>query len=163
MSGWHVQQQPAQRPLYFDEWWSHHLKVWLGSTFPLMNCLNMKVCWGQIIMMTADPESSSFSSWINPPIYLHLIFEISSSRNWFFNLIFFSISNLILTACAACKNRVWNRQKIKFKSQFRELEISKIMCRSTGDQSICLFSGHRSLSWILHSQCNNHSSSGPSR
>ena len=37
-----------------------------------------------------------------PPIHLHLIFELSSSRNWFLNLIFdldfLSISNLIFTA-----------------------------------------------------------------
>ena len=36
-----------------------------------------------------------------------------------------SISNLIFTACVACKNQVRNRQKIKFKNQFREIEIFK--------------------------------------
>ena len=36
-----------------------------------------------------------------------------------------SISNLIFTACVACKNQVRNRQKIKFKNQFREIEILK--------------------------------------
>ena len=59
-----------------------------------------------------------------PPFYLHLIFEISSSRNWFLNLIFeldfLSISNLIFTACVACKNPVRNRQKIKFKNQVQK-------------------------------------------
>ena len=52
---------------------------------------------------------------ILPPIYLHLIFEISKSRNLFLNLIyeldFLSTSNLIFTACVACKNSVRNRQK----------------------------------------------------
>ena len=36
-----------------------------------------------------------------------------------------SISNLIFTACVACKNQVQNRQEIKFKNQFREIEILK--------------------------------------
>ena len=60
---------------------------------------------------------------------MHLVFEISSSQNWFWNLIleldFLSISNLVFTACVACKNPVQNRQKIKLKNQFREIEISK--------------------------------------
>jgi hypothetical protein len=63
------------------------------------------------------------------PIYLYLIFEICISRNLFLNLIFefdfLSISNLFFTACVACKNQVQNRQKIKLKNQFRELEILK--------------------------------------
>ena len=36
-----------------------------------------------------------------------------------------SISNLIFTACVTCKNQVQNRQKIKFRNQFREIEILK--------------------------------------
>ena len=43
----------------------------------------------------------------------------------FDELDFQSISNLIFTACVPCKNPVQNRQKIKFKNQFREIEISK--------------------------------------
>ena len=66
-----------------------------------------------------------------PPIYLHLIFEISSSQNWFFNLIFCLFRTGFLQTTRS-KNQVWNRQKIKFKNQFRELEISKIKCTSTG-------------------------------
>ena len=51
-------------------------------------------------------------------------FKISTSRNWFLTW-FLSISHLIFTACVACKNQVWNRQKIKFKNQFYEVEILK--------------------------------------
>ena len=47
---------------------------------------------------------------LSPHTYLHLIFEISSSRNWFLNLIF--------TACAACKNPVRNRQKSSSKTNY---------------------------------------------
>ena len=65
---------------------------------------------------------------------MHLVFEISSSQNWFWNLIleldFLSISNLVFTACVACKNPVQNRQKIMFQNQVCKLEISKIKCRS---------------------------------
>ena len=32
---------------------------------------------------------------------------------------------MIFTACVACKNQVRKRQKIKFKNQFREIEILK--------------------------------------
>ena len=57
-----------------------------------------------------------------PPIYLYLIFKICISQNWLSNLIFYlnflSISNLIFTACVACKNSVKNKQKIKFKIKF---------------------------------------------
>ena len=66
-------------------------------------------------------------------VYLCLIFEMSI---WEFitnskkidlesNLIFFSSSNLIFTACVAGKNQVRNRQGIKFKNQFRETGIFK--------------------------------------
>ena len=42
-----------------------------------------------------------------------------------FLLGFLSISNLIFTACVACKNQVRNRRKIKFKNKFCEIEILK--------------------------------------
>ena len=42
-----------------------------------------------------------------------------------FLLEFLSTSNLIFSACVVCKNQVRNRQKIKFKNQFREIEILK--------------------------------------
>ena len=48
------------------------------------------------------------SESIKLPIYLHIIFEISSSRYWFLNLLF--------NASVAYKNPVLNRQKIKFKN-----------------------------------------------
>ena len=49
----------------------------------------------------------------SPPIDLHLIFEKSSLKNQV-GQTFLSISNLIFTACVACKIQVQNRQKIKF-------------------------------------------------
>ena len=78
-----------------------------------------------------------------PPVYLQLIFEILSSldffsisnskKNWFRNkLDFLSSSNLIFTACVACKNqkiefvsksiffRVWNWEKIEWHSIFQK-------------------------------------------
>ena len=63
--------------------------------------------------------------------FTKLIFEICIPQNWFFNLIFYldflSISNLIFTACLACKNQVRNRKKssskIEIENQIREIEI----------------------------------------
>ena len=52
-----------------------------------------------------------------------------------FELDFLSISNLIFAGYTGSKNQVWNRQKIKFKNQFCELEVPKIKCRSTGGKS----------------------------
>ena len=65
-----------------------------------------------------------------PPIDLHLIFEKSSLKNQVWKikldaLDFLSILDLIFIACVACKNQVQNWQKIKFKNQFREIEILK--------------------------------------
>ena len=44
--------------------------------------------------------------------YLSALDLISSSRNWFLNL--------IITACVACKNPIQNRQKIKYKYQVQK-------------------------------------------
>ena len=78
-----------------------------------------------------------------PPVYLHLIFEISSLTRFFFNFklekknefetnsIFWSSSNLIFTACVACKNQFrnqidflnlifWNGKKIKWHLIFQK-------------------------------------------
>ena len=41
------------------------------------------------------------------------------------NLFFFSIWNLIFVGYTGSKNRVWNRQKIKFKNKFREIQTSE--------------------------------------
>ena len=53
--------------------------------------------------------------------FLESLFHEIDFWTWFLNLIFeldfLSISNLISTACVACKNQVQNRQKIKFKNQ----------------------------------------------
>ena len=95
---------------------SNHLVVFFFSFLALTFHIQMYNCFVSLTNI--------------PPVDLHLIFEISSLRNWFFNLIcgldFLSISSLILTACAACKDTVQNRQKLKFKNQVRKLEISKI-------------------------------------
>ena len=76
-------------------------------------------------MPVLHDKVQNFKYMYIPPIHLHLIFEISSSENWFLNLIFeidfLSISNLIFTACVACTNPVRNRQKIKFKNQVQKL------------------------------------------
>ena len=115
------------------------------------NCIKSPhiYCTHQYIVFTAKYMRTN-SSLNSPPIYLHLIFEISSLRNWFLNLMFeldfLFISNWIFAGCTGSKNQVWNRQKIKFKNQFRELEISKIKCRSTGGHcSTWLFSVRK---WI---------------
>ena len=47
-----------------------------------------------------------------PSISLHLIFEISSSQNWFLNWIF--------AGYTGSKNQVWNRQKIKLKIKLKK-------------------------------------------
>ena len=58
---------------------------------------------------------------------LHLIFDNKlDSWTYFFILIFLSISNWIFAGYIDSQNQVWNRQKIKFKNQFRELGISKV-------------------------------------
>ena len=61
------------------------------------------------------------------PIYLYLIFEMSSSRTRFLNLIFkldfLSISNLIFTACLGCKNPVQNLQKIQLKNHVQKSHL----------------------------------------
>ena len=58
---------------------------------------------------------------------LFMIFLILYFPKLIFELDFLCISNLIFTACVACKNQVPNRQKIKFKNQvqnqFREIEV----------------------------------------
>ena len=62
------------------------------------------------------------------PIYLHLIFEISSLKNQVWWIGFFVYFELNFTAYVAWQNLVWNRQKI----QFVELDISKIKWRWIG-------------------------------
>ena len=54
--------------------------------------------------------------------------EKSSSTNWIYSLQK-SISKLIFAGYTGSKNQVWNRQKIKFKTQFSEIQISKIKYR----------------------------------
>ena len=75
--------------------------------------------------------------------FLKSLFHEIDFWTWFLNLIF--------TACAACKNPVWNRQKIKLKNQVCKLEISKINCRSaiTWLQLLQNILGHRFLWRVL--------------
>ena len=73
--------------------------------------------------------------WVLPPVYLHLIFEISSVTHFFFNLEISSLKNqkinliskLIFAGYTGSKNQVRTRQKIEFvsKSIFFEFEIEK--------------------------------------
>ena len=55
--------------------------------------------------------------------------NISISQNWFLNMIFeldfLSISNLIFAGHTGTKNQVWNKQIIKLKNKFCEIEILK--------------------------------------
>ena len=80
----------------------------------------------------------SISNWIFtacPPIHLYLSSVLIDLWTWILKLIFCLIQTWLLLP-------VWSRQKIKFKNQFRELQISKIKCRSTVDQNmwfICMF------------------------
>ena len=66
-----------------------------------------KVCW---IISKKSSFIRGFRRGVIPPIYLYLVLEICISRNWSLNLIlklnFLSISNLIFTACVACKNQI---------------------------------------------------------
>ena len=65
-----------------------------------------------------------------PPIHLLLIFEISSSRNWFLNLIFeldyLSISNLIFTACVPAKIN-FDIDFCRLKIRFVEIDFSNLI------------------------------------
>jgi hypothetical protein len=63
---------------------------------------------------------------ILPSICTYLIFLNLYLTKLIFELDFvylLCISHLIFTACVACKNQVPNWLKIKFKNQFREIEI----------------------------------------
>ena len=73
---------------------------------------------------------SSFNSRMiiqtNPlSIILYLIFKNIYFTKLIFELDFLSIWNLIFAGYTGSKNQVWNRQKIKFKIQFREIQILK--------------------------------------
>ena len=63
---------------------------------------------------------------IKPPIYLYLIFLNLYLTKLIFELDFLSILNLIFAGYTGSKNQVWNKQKIKLKIHFREIQISKI-------------------------------------
>ena len=83
-----------------------------------------------------------------PPVYLHLIFEISSVTRFFFSisnskknqfwnkLNFLSSLNLIFTACVACKNQF--RNQIDFLIWYFEIEKKiewhSIFQKSSGDR-----------------------------
>ena len=54
----------------------------------------------------------------------------------FHKIDFLTISNLIFTACVACNNQIQNRQKIKFKNHFCEIDILKNQVQI--DKGICI-------------------------
>ena len=125
--------------VYFAVWKSYELlwrkrlrafqlkfvKKWVKNNVRFI-CLNLQIwpididsmvffCWKTgILHQQFEMCGLTLKSNDTPTIYLHLIFEISSSWNWFLNLI---------SVCVACKNPVRNKQKIKFKNQFCELDI----------------------------------------
>ena len=71
----------------------------------------------QQIKQFISGEDTRISPPHYPPIYLYLIFLNLYFMKLIFELDFLCISNLIFTACVACKNQVPNgRQKIKFKN-----------------------------------------------
>ena len=64
------------------------------------------------------PCLSPLDFWSMYRVSLEFFSISNSKKNWFRNkLDFLSSSNLIFTACVACKNQVWNRQKIEFVSK----------------------------------------------
>ena len=72
-----------------------------------------------------------------PPINLHLIFKKFSLKNQDGRTGFFLIIlDWIFTASVACKNHVWNRQKIKFvQLDFSNLTFQK---SSADQQGVCV-------------------------
>ena len=95
-------------------------------------------------------ENGNVDEINKPPVYLHLIFEISiwefitnSKKKSISKLDFFSSSNLIFAGYTGSKNQVRTRQKIEFRNRFFfsslklkknrvTLDISKIKCREIG-------------------------------
>ena len=83
----------------------------IESSYLLLLCFSNSQCFYLIQWINLFVQLLFWKSLYSSPIYLHSIFEISSSQNWFLNLIFehdfwtwfLSISNLIFTACVACK------------------------------------------------------------
>ena len=89
----------------------------------LSNLLRRLFCF-KITKVWISLKNSIFHDFFErPPIYLHLIFEISSSRNWFLNLIFCLFQTGVLQATQAVKIKFEidkkSSSKIKFKNQFR--------------------------------------------
>ena len=102
---------------------------WDKSENTLRDCTSFKsvnleydtlVCWDNwIVDQSSDVPSIFFFKFLIDlhSVYLCLIFEMSiwefitnSKRNWFRNkLDFLSSSNLIFTACVACKNQFRNQ------------------------------------------------------
>ena len=82
----------------------------------------------------------SICTWFWNLYFMKLIFELD----------FLSISNLIFTACVACKNPLRNRQKIKLNNQVRKLQISKIKFRSARGMFISIY--YRKLVIFSHAQ-----------
>ena len=76
------------------------------------------------------------------PIHLYLIFVLDfwniEFETFSKNQVGHTISNLIFTACVACKHLVWNRLKMKFIDFWKSFkpEFSKIKYRWLGCQSI---------------------------
>ena len=72
-----------------------------------------------VAQQTTSIKDGFWNVIVRPPIYLHLIFEISSSWNWFLNLIFCLFQTGFLQATQAVKIK-FEKDKIKFKNQVRQ-------------------------------------------
>ena len=87
-------------------------------------------------------------------VNLGVYYKLEKKNRFRIKLDFFSSSNLIFTACVACKNQVRTRQKIEFVSKliffqvwnWKEIKWHSIFQKSSGDRQ-GEFSGN--LNWFL--------------
>ena len=81
--------------------------------------------YNMIIALYSRLDPLSISTWfLKYRVSLDFSSISNSKKNWFWNkLNFLSSSNLIFTACVACKNQVRTRQKIEFVSKSIFLQV----------------------------------------
>ena len=99
-------------------WHLSSFGIWKDLLLTGLFCLWSWKYLAQNFLMTFNfmPYLSELNFW--NLLFMNLIFELD----------FLLISNLIFTACVACKNPVRNRQKIKLKNQ---VQIDKATWMST--------------------------------
>ena len=104
-------------------WFPRNIRKW-GNVSRIVGVAGLGCSFHQTILdidLNHEPHS--------PPIDLHLIFEKSSLKNQV-GQTFLSISNLIFTACVACKIQVQNRLKTSSFNLIFQTSLLKIKCRS---------------------------------